>query len=202
MIEQVPSWVWDWSGSILTMIGLYYYVFNNRTAWHWGNAGLIPYTLLFWATGMWMLLALQICFMIFNLHGYILWWLQDNRHWFVKHWKGLTTPIAAIVLGVAWWATDFVDAWVYIQFLIVAFSIVASWGLARRFAWSWLVWLPANFLGFFYYAHSELWSLMIIQIPLFLFSVYGYYEWTRGGVSKRGIVPKDNPVSNVGVAIN
>lgn len=188
LIQSVPSWVLDWSGSILTMIGLYFYAFNLRNAWHWSNAGLVPYTLLFAATAMWPLFWLQVCFILFGLHGYVLWYLQDHGSKFVSKWQFLTTPIAVGLLGLAYFNTVFTDAWAYVQFTIVAFSIVASWGLARRFAWFWLVWLPANVLGFFYYAHSELWSLMIIQIPLFLFSVYGYWEWTRGETSKKGLV--------------
>jgi len=193
LIQQIPSWVLDFTGTLLTMIGLYFYVFNNKTAWHWSNLGLVPYTLLFASLGLWPLFFLYVCFILFGLHGYVLWFLQDKLSPHVGWWQFLTTPIAAILMVGAYLTTTFTDFWAAMQFTIVAFSIVASWALARRFAWSWIVWLPANVLGLVYYYHENLWFLMVAQIPLFAFSVYGYWEWTRGGVAEKGIIPKPQP---------
>lgn len=188
MIESIPSWILDTAGGILTLIALWFYVFNIRTAWHFSNVSLIPYLMLFFALPVWPLFTMQACFVLFGIHGYILWYLQDvgSRH--AEWWRLVTTPIALILGTLAYITGDLSDVWGVMAFAIAALSIVASWGLAQRMAWSWIVWLPANVLGFFYYFHSELWFLTFLQIPLFLFSVYGYYEWTRGETSKKGLI--------------
>lgn len=181
------TWL-DFTGTFLTMIGLAFYVLNMKTAWHFSNAGLLPYTLLFFATAMWPLFWLQVLFIAFGIHGYVLWYLMDKGSKYTEMWRLLTLPMAAACAIVAGIYTDYASAWAIVQYGIVLFSVVASYGLAQRYAWSWLVWLPANVLGFFYYAHTELVFLMWAQIPLFIFSVVGYYQWTYGRVSKRGLV--------------
>jgi nicotinamide mononucleotide transporter len=181
MIEAIPEWLFGWTGNILTLICVFFYWKKMYTAWVLSMASLVPYFALFVSSEMWSLAGLQAIFMAYGLHGLLLWYFENNEHKWATWWRHLTTPLSVAIFAYTvflnWGVID--DPWVMVQMVITVFSVAAAWGQARRYAWNWLVWLPANFLGFFYYANAGFWGLMLLQIPLFLLSVQGYYEWKR-----------------------
>ena len=76
---DVPLWVLDWTGSILVVVSLVY-LFGKRTAyWHWSNASLLPYFLLFVSGGQLMLAGLQVSYLVFGVHGLLLWRLERRQ---------------------------------------------------------------------------------------------------------------------------
>ena len=75
----VPGWVLDWTGSVLVVVSLCF-LFEKRMAyWYWSNASLLPYFLLFLSGGQYMLAGLQVSYLVFGLHGLLLWRLEARR---------------------------------------------------------------------------------------------------------------------------
>lgn len=55
---NLPQWLFDYSGSIFVIISLVF-LFQKRFAyWHWSNASLLPYFILFATSSQWMLAGL------------------------------------------------------------------------------------------------------------------------------------------------
>ena len=76
---DVPAWVLDWTGSLCVVVSLVY-LFEKRMAyWHWSNASLVPYFLLFVSGGQYMLAGLQVSYLVFGVHGLLLWRLERRR---------------------------------------------------------------------------------------------------------------------------
>ena len=139
---DVPAWVLDWTGSLCVVVSLVY-LFEKRMAyWHWSNASLVPYFLLFVSGGQYMLAGLQVSYLVFGVHGLLLWRLERRRRaggrpfnavaWYRAGWA-LTLAIFAYTVALS----DFVDAWAGLQFTIVSLALVANWATTRTWTWSW-----------------------------------------------------------------
>ena len=185
---DVPTWVLDWSGSVLVVVSLWY-LFDKRIAyWHWSNASLIPYFALFASNGQFMLAGLQASYLIFGIHGLLLWRLERARDqddcrfnevvWYQIGWV-LSLGIFAYTIRV----TDFIDRWAGLQFTIVSLSLVANWATTRKWVWSWPVWLVVNALQAVYFNHWHLWGQFALQFVLFSMSLWGWIVWHRERVA-------------------
>jgi nicotinamide mononucleotide transporter len=177
MIETVPQWVWDWSGSLFFLISLVLYWTKRPSAWHWSNASLLPYTILFVVGEMWMLAGLQVIYLMFGGHGWLLWKLQEWGNVWAKTWERLAVPFGVVIFAYTVYVTQFADMWAWLQFAIVSISIAGSVLLVLKKSAAWLVYIPANLIGIVYYAHAGLWALTFVQVCAIVMSVYGYMMW-------------------------
>jgi nicotinamide mononucleotide transporter len=181
---QIPSWVLDWSGSLLVVVSLVF-LFHKRVGyWHWSNASLLPYFVLFVSTSQYMLAGLQASYLVFGIHGLLLWTLEERRDregagfneraWYHASWI-LSILIFAYTVAI----TEFVDGWAWFQFVIVSLSLLANWATTRKWIWSWPVWLGVNAMQAVYFEHLRLWGLFLLQFVLFAMSVRGWILWQR-----------------------
>ena len=146
--------------------------------WHWSNASLLPYFLLFVSGGQLMLAGLQVSYLVFGVHGLLLWRLERRRReggrrfdaaaWYRAGWV-LTLAIFAYTVAL----TDFVDVWAGLQFAIVSLALVANWATTRTWTWSWVAWMVVNVLQAIYFAHAGLWAQFGLQFVLFAMSAHG-----------------------------
>lgn len=181
---EIPTWVLDWTGSVLVAISLLFLFGKHLTYWHFSNASLLPYFALFVTSDEYMLAGLQASYLVFGIHGLLLWRLErrrdaagarfNERWWYRAGWM-LSLAIFAYTVAI----TEFVDRWAWLQFTIVSASLLANWSTTRKWTWSWPVWLVVNVLQAVYFRHLELWGLFALQFVLFSMSVYGWFAWRR-----------------------
>ena len=184
LLSSLPSWVLDFSGALAVTVSLFFLFAKRRAYWHWSNASLLPYFLLFLSGNLWMLAGLQVCYLLFGLHGLYLWHLEERRdrgelRFNESAWYGVTWAASLIIFAVTVYVTDFSAAWNWVQFALVVVQLVANFGTTRRWAWSWPVWIVSNAVGAVYYGHSHYWALFALQFVLAAMSVYGWREWQR-----------------------
>jgi len=179
---DIPTWVLDWSGSVLVVISLVY-LFRKRIGyWHYSNASLVPYFALFVSTSQFMLAGLQLSYLVFGIHGLWLWRLErrrdhtgarfNERAWYHAGWI-----LSLAIFGYTIRITEFIDAWAWLQFTIVSLSLLANWATTRKWTWSWPVWLVVNVLQAFFFWHFLLWGQFLLQFVLFAMSVRGWVLW-------------------------
>ncbi|WP_424949527.1 nicotinamide mononucleotide transporter family protein [Deinococcus sp.] len=183
-LSSLPTWVLDYSGALAVLVSLYFLFGKRRAYWHWSNASLLPYFLLFVSGKLWMLAGLQVCYLLFGLHGLYLWHLEERRDrgelkFNEAAWYGVTWAVSLLIFGVTVYVTDFAAAWNWVQFALVVVQLIANFGTTRRWAWSWPVWIVSNALGAVYYGHTHYWALFGLQFVLAAMSVYGWREWRR-----------------------
>jgi nicotinamide mononucleotide transporter len=190
---DIPTWVLDWSGSVLVVISLVY-LFGKRIGyWHFSNASLVPYFALFVSGRQFMLAGLQASYLVFGVHGLWLWRLEHRRDndggrfnervWYQVGWI-LSLAIFAYTIVI----TDFIDEWAWIQFTIVSLSLLANWATTRKWTWSWPVWLAVNVLQAVFFGHVELWGQFVLQFVLFSMSVRGWMLWQRDDDKRRQVI--------------
>ncbi len=182
---EIAQWVLDWSGSLCVVASLVFLFWKRMAYWHWSNASVLPYFLLYISGQQWMLAGLQVSYLIFGVHGLYLWILEHRRDkgeiqfnepaWYAVTW---IASIAIFVYTVI--VTDFrSDNWNWVQFAGVSFSLIANFGTTRKWAWSWFVWILVNAIFAVYFWHLELWAQFALQFVLAGMSVYGYLEWVK-----------------------
>ena len=179
VLSVVPSYVYDIVGGIFFIVSLYFFWTKQKRAWHWSNATLAPYFFLFVATEMWMLAGLQVIYLLFGAHGWILWKLQEIGHNLAKSWEGLAAPFGGFIFLYTVYVTEFSDVWAWLQFLIVSIAIVGSVLLVLKMRHAWTVYILSNLIGLVYYPHSGLWVLTFVQVCAIVMSVHGYRQWKK-----------------------
>lgn len=190
IITSVPSWVYDWTGGTIFMVSLYYFFYKSPRAWHWSNATLVPYFLLFIATGMWMLAGLQVIYLMFGIHGWILWRLQEKNNRWAPAWERLAVPFGVVIFVYSISITQFEAVMIWLQFAITALSILGSVLLVLKYPSSWLVYIAANVVGLIYYPSNGLWALTIVQVGAIIMSVQGYRIWKKEDVFMEELTEK------------
>lgn len=179
---QVPQWVWDWSGSLLVAISLVPLFSKHRSYWHWSNASLVPYAVLFLDTRQWILLGLQGSYLLFGIHGLYLWHLEHRRDHVGQpfaevRWYAVTWIISIGIFGYTVAVTDFGDRWNWVQFAAVGSALIANFATTRKWSWSWPVWIAVNAVQAVYFFHLQLWGQFGLQFVLATMSVYGWRAW-------------------------
>jgi nicotinamide mononucleotide transporter len=192
---SIPIWVLDWSGSALVVVSLVYLFHKRPGYWHFSNASLIPYFALFVSGGELMLAGLQASYLVFGVHGLVLWRLEARRDagsegfneaaWYRAGWL-LSLAIFAYTVK----ATDFVEGWAWLEFVIVSLSLVANWATSRKWTWSWPVWMLVNVLQSVYFAHLHLYGQFALQFALFGMSVHGWSVWHRDDRQTEELIPE------------
>ena len=185
IFSAIPTWALDLSGGLCVLASLYFLFAKRRAYWHWSNASVVPYFLLFLAGGQWMLAGLQVCYLLFGLHGLYLWLLEERRdrgeiQFNEAAWYGVTWAASLLIFAFTIFVTDFSAAWNWAQFAAVSLSLVANFGTTRRWAWSWPVWVLVNVVQAVYFWHASYWALFALQFVLGAMSVYGWQVWKQG----------------------
>lgn len=180
--RTIPLWVLDWAGSFMVAMSLYYLWKIRSAYWHWSNASLLPYFLLFVSTHNLMLAGLQVSYLIFGIHGLLLWRLERQRlsdgvrfaqgPWYAAGW---ILSLGIFLYTVA--LTDFANGWVWLQFFVVTFSLIANMATTRTWMWSWYLWIAINCLQALYFGHFHLWGQFTLQFLLGAMSVSGLRKW-------------------------
>jgi nicotinamide mononucleotide transporter len=180
----IPPLALDLAGGLCVLISLYYLWSKSSTYWHWSNASLLPYFLLFVGGGQWLLAGLQVTYLIFGIHGLYLWHLEARRNrgevrFNEPLWYGVTWLASLLIFAYTIAVTDFSAAWNWVQFAAVSLALIANFATTRRWAWSWPVWIAVNVVQAVFFWHTEYWVLFGLQFVLAAMSVYGWQAWRR-----------------------
>lgn len=180
----IPPLLLDLAGGLCVLVSLYFLFSKSRTYWHWSNASLAPYFLLFLSGGQWMLAGLQVTYLLFGIHGLYLWHLEARRargklQFNEPLWYGVTWVASGLIFAYTVAVTDFSAPWNIVQFAAVTLALVANFGTTRRWTWSWPVWILVNAVQAVYFWHAEYLVLFALQFVLAAMSLYGWRQWRR-----------------------
>lgn len=186
---EVPLWVLDWTGSLCVVVSLFYLFRKRLTYWHWSNASLLPYFLLFISGKQYMLAGLQVTYLVFGIHGLYLWHLEKRRdqgqiRFNEPLWYSLTWVASLVIFTYTLIITDFSQPWNWVQFAAVSLALVANFATTRKWTWSWPVWMGVNAINAVYFGHLELWALFGLQFVLAGLSVWGWQQWRKDALER------------------
>ena len=184
------QWWLDYSSSVVVILSLWYLFSKHAFYWYLSILATFLYFVFytFSSNPAYLFAGLQVGYLIFALHGMVLWRLEHRRdtqrHPFNEPlWYNLGWGLTLLIFGYATYATassnGFADIWGYLQFTITALALIANWGTTRKWAWSWGLWILVNALYAVYFAHYAYWGQFVLQFILGGMSVWGWIEWIR-----------------------
>jgi nicotinamide mononucleotide transporter len=87
-----------------------------------------------------------------------------------------------------------------VEIVAVVFGIVAVWLNARQSVLGWVTGLVNVGLYTWIFFQGRLYALMALQVVFFAISLYGWYQWLRGGERRTGIEVTRTPGA-IGAAV-
>jgi len=185
-----PQWWLDYSSSVVVILSLWYLFSKHPFYWHLSILSTFLYFVFYTFSSQpaYLFAGLQVGYLIFALHGMVLWQLEHKRDtqqrpfnepfWYNLGW-GLTLVIFAYATFATASSDGFADLWGYLQFVITALALVANWGTTRKWAWSWGLWILVNALYAVYFFHLAYWGQFVLQFILGGMSAWGWVEWIK-----------------------
>ncbi|MBN2636680.1 MAG: nicotinamide mononucleotide transporter [Prolixibacteraceae bacterium] len=182
------------------VLGLFYIFFSIRQhllTWPIGLLTSIFYIIIFFQSGFYADMGLQVYYVVISIYGWYFWLkgkrTEENKKIPVKTvrkvlWlkiSGITFLIFLIILFIL---KNYTNSTVPVMdSLTTAFSISATWMLARKYIEHWIIWIFVDIVSAGLYLYKDLWPTVI------LFSVYtamaflGYIEWKKDMKSNREV---------------
>ncbi len=175
-------------GTITGLLYIYYSTRQNILLWFFGIINAILFILVYYFAGLYAIMYLQLYYIFISIYGWIHW-----KQGSVGEKKVLPvariTQIQTLVLFLAG-----VFLTVLIAFLLnrytdstipvmdgftTAFSIIATWMLARKILEHWLIWILVDFLCCGIYIFKHLYLMTILFAVYTVLAIYGYFSWKK-----------------------
>jgi nicotinamide mononucleotide transporter len=175
-------------GTIAGLLYIYFSTRQNILLWFFGIINAVLFILVYYLAGIYAIMYLQPYYISISIYGWI-------------HWKkgggegGGELPVSRIRsrLAIILFTTGMLLT-VVIAFLLnrytdstiprmdgftTAFSIIATWMLARKILEHWLVWIVVDMLSCGIYVFKHLYLMTILFGVYTVLAVYGYLSWRK-----------------------
>lgn len=194
MLDQLISWaISNWVEITGTIFGLAYIFFSIKQhilTWPIGLITSVLYIYVFFVSKFYADMALQGYYVWVSVYGWYLWHKGQDTDTLEKALKvtktslrmGLVLLLVSLALTVAIYfiLSRFTDSPVpFGDALTTAFSIVATWMLARKKLEHWILWVLIDAFSMALYIYKGLYATTVLFGVYTIAAVIGYFEWRR-----------------------
>lgn len=162
---------------------------KHAICWFFGGVGALGFVLLYYHHALWFQSLLNGIYVWMAVIGFRQWkrdLLDDDvpfERYMEPKWHLIIMAIAGL-LGLLFWLTQEVQWFdvmanelVLMDFLILYFSVVATWMSVKHFTSMWVYWLLINVASTVLVLLSELYYTAALFAIYVAFSAYGLYAW-------------------------
>jgi len=176
---------------LATITGLVYVVFSIRVnilLWPFGLISSALYVLVFYNSRIFALMCINLYYVLISIYGWYHWTnpgLDTDGKLPVLRLKKQTGIILFIVSSmlfflIAYILERFTDSdVVYWDAFITAFSITATWMLARKIKEHWLVWIVVDLVAVILYIKKGLFPSVLLFSCYTVLAFTGFSEWSK-----------------------
>lgn len=161
----------------------------RRNIWSWptGIVNIVFFFIMFWQARLYADLITLTVFFILSLYGWHIWLrgMPADAPLVVEvasprvRLAGLAV-IAAGSPALGWTFHRFTDASLpYWDSLITVASLVAQWGLAKKYVENWILWIAVDIVAIRVYSWKGLLSTSVLYAVFLALAVYGLIDWFR-----------------------
>lgn len=198
-MEIIIKWL---SGNYMELLGailgfIYIFLSIRQNIWTWpvGLLTSVLYVWVFFNSRLYADMALQFYYVLISIYGWYEWLKGKSSD---KKEKlsisrlplrlGINLLVISVLLVFIMWfiLKNYTDSSVpFADSLATAFSIIATWMLARKILEHWLVWVfvDAFSIGLFWY--KELYPTVVLFVVYTIMAVMGFVEWKKELVQAR-----------------
>jgi nicotinamide mononucleotide transporter len=194
MMHWLSSVLNDWQlmhslELVATLLALAYVVLALRQSlWCWPAALLstILFTHIMWDSALLSDALLQLYYAAMALYGWWRW--QQMKHqqkgqntvseWPWRRHVQLIAITALIGLALGYVMANFTRAdFAYLDAQTTAFSVMATWLVARKLVSNWLYWVVIDAVSIYVYAQKHLYFLTLLFMLYTIIALAGYFIW-------------------------
>jgi nicotinamide mononucleotide transporter len=192
----MPQAIYNWLtanyievlGAILGLIYIFLSIRQNIFTWPVGLLTSAFYIYVFFESKFYADMALQVYYVAISIYGWY-YWLKGNPEeenelpvsqtpW--KFWLPLSVISLALFLVIAYVLKRFTDSPVpFGDAFTTAFSLTATWMLARKYIETWLIWIVVDIVSTVLYVAKGLWATVILFVVYTTMAAVGYYQWKK-----------------------
>ena len=176
-------------GAILGILYIIFSIKQNLLTWPTGLLTSVLYVVVFFQSKFYADMGLQVYYVVISIYGWY-YWLKGDKNvkgekvpvkQVSKHlWIKLSIAAIAIYLTLLFILLKFTDSDVpFMDSLTTAFSIVATWMLARKYIEHWLIWIFVDLFSAGLYVYKNLWATSVLFIIYTFMAVVGFYQWKK-----------------------
>jgi nicotinamide mononucleotide transporter len=189
MIEWIEQNYIELFAAVSGFIYLILEIRGKLWLWPFGILTSAVYILVFYRSGIYADMILQVYYVVVSIYGWIHWIKggksEDKPKLPISRiTKSLTIKLAVIsvMLWLALWyiLKTFTNSEIpVLDSFTTAFSFVATWMLARKIIEQWWVWVVVNAVSLGLYIYKGLLPTTILFVFYTSMAVIGYYEWRK-----------------------
>lgn len=196
MIEVFYSWFWgnkiEVLGAILGLLYIFFSIRQHILTWATGLLTSLLYTVVFFESGFYADMGLQVYYVFISIYGWYYWLKgdklkteEDDKQVPVKKIPRtvlIKSAVATILIYfmLLFILTRFTNSTVPIMdSLTTAFSITATWMLAKKYIEHWIIWIFVDIVSAGLYVYKNLWPTVILFLVYTAMAVIGYFEWKK-----------------------
>ena len=199
MLENILSWLWINKIELLgAILGLIYIIFSIRQhilTWPTGLLTSIFYILIFYQSGFYADMGLQVYYVIISIYGWY-FWVKGNRPSDSEKipvritgkilWIKILGTTFLIFIVILYVLKHYTDSTVpLMDSLTTAFSISATWMLARKYIGHWIIWIFVDLVSAGLYIYKNLWPTVLLFLVYTVMAYLGYTEWKKDLQTKK-----------------
>ncbi|MDR1459347.1 MAG: nicotinamide riboside transporter PnuC [Bacteroidales bacterium] len=187
-VGWIESNVIEIIGFILALIHLFLEVKERWSMWLVGIFGSLFYVFIFFQSKIYAQMGLYAYFIIANCYGLYCWKYAKRRaetplkiSHITPKTAGVLFVIAVILSGlIGYFLSEYTDSAIpYIDAILAALSIVATWMIARKILEHWYIWIVTDFFSVGLYFSLDLYPTTLLYLMYGCMSLWGLFNWRK-----------------------
>lgn len=181
------------AGTVLSLIYLYLSIKQRVGLWVFGFLSALLYVVVFYQSQLYAIMSLQFYYMGVSIYGWISWRAgkeETGEEMPVKR-ISLKYSLVLLIIGIGlffgyyYTLSEHTDAYApVIDSFTTAFSIIATWMLARKFIEHWLIWMVIDSISAGLYIHRGLYFTALLFVAYAVMAVVGWVQWRKSILEK------------------
>ncbi|MBN1951736.1 MAG: nicotinamide mononucleotide transporter [Bacteroidales bacterium] len=189
---QVMQWLSvNYIELLATLTGLIYIIFSVRgkmLLWLFGFISSALFVIVFFRSRIYADMGINVYYVLVSIYGWFHWKYDKKRNQKTLPYARLDFRTALYLLGVS------ILVFIFIAFILdkltdsdiplpdaftTAFSITATWMLARKIIEQWLIWIVVDLVSAGLYIYKELYPSVLLFLTYTVLAYVGYKTWVR-----------------------
>lgn len=178
----------EYLGTLLSFIYLYLSVKQKISLWLFGFLSALVYAVVFYEAKFYAAMSLQVYYLWVSVYGWYSWKKNRSttgkelpvRYTRMKEWfwlSGVSLVIMLVYYALLSLGTD--SPVPGADSFITAFSITATWMLARKQIEHWLIWIVVDSVAVGIYFMQGLYSTAILFVVYGVMAFVGWQQWRK-----------------------
>lgn len=188
-------------GSVLGILYVYLSIKQSILTWLVGLLTSLLYIYVFFTSKFYADMSLQVYYVWISIYGWVLWTRKKETSGGQsilqvstlsrKMFKKLLATGLLLWIVIYFVLLYFTDSPVPIgDSFTTAFSIVATFMLARKILEHWIIWVVVDFVSLLLYIWKGLYPTSVMFVVYTIAAIWGYFQWKKTMQKNNGLCTK------------